>query len=76
LKEVENVASSFVGVEKVFAIQAGREVRVFVRPTDIDDLEAAKLAKSIASKIEEELSYPGQVKVNVIRETRSIAYAS
>lgn len=76
LKELENVAGSFAGVEKVFAIQAGREVRVFVRPTDIDDLEAAKLAKSIASKIEEELSYPGQVKVNVIRETRSIAYAS
>lgn len=76
LKELESVASSFKGVEKSFAIQAGREVRVFVRPTEIDDLEACKLAKSIASKIEEDLSYPGQVKVNVIRETRAIAYAS
>ena len=76
LRELENVANGFTGVEKSFAIQAGREVRVFVRPGEIDDLEAAKLAKSIAAKIEEELSYPGQVKVNVIRETRSIAFAS
>jgi ribonuclease Y len=76
LRELESVANNFEGVEKSFAIQAGREVRVFVRPTEIDDIEAAKLAKNIAAKIEEELSYPGQVKVNVIRETRSIAYAS
>ncbi len=76
LQELENLANNFKGVEKSFAIQAGREVRVFVRPGEIDDLEAAKLAKSIAAKIEEELSYPGQVKVNVIRETRNIAYAS
>lgn len=76
LQELENVANNFQGVEKSFAIQAGREVRVFVRPGEVDDLEAAKLAKSIAGKIEEELSYPGQVKVNVIRETRNIAYAS
>jgi ribonuclease Y len=76
LRELENVANGFKGVEKSFAIQAGREVRVFVRPGEIDDLEAAKLAKSIAAKIEDELAYPGQVKVNVIREVRSIAYAS
>ena len=76
LKELENVANNFPGVDKSFAIQAGREVRVFVRPGEIDDLEAAKLAKNIAAKIEDELAYPGQVKVNVIRETRSIAYAS
>lgn len=76
LRELENVANAFEGVEKSFAIQAGREVRVFVRPGEIDDLAAAKLAKGIAAKIEEDLSYPGQVKVNVIRETRSIAYAS
>jgi ribonuclease Y len=76
LKELENLANNFEGVEKSFAIQAGREIRVFVRPTELDDLQAAKLAKAVALKIEEELSYPGQVKVNVIRETRHIAYAS
>lgn len=76
LRELENVASGFPGVDKSFAIQAGREVRVFVRPGDIDDLEAAKLAKEIAKKIETELTYPGQVKVNVIRETRHQAFAS
>jgi ribonucrease Y len=76
LRELENVANSFSGVEKSFAIQAGREVRVFVRPSEIDDLQAAKLAKSIAAKVEDSLTYPGQVKVHVIRETRSIAYAS
>ena len=63
-------------MDKSFAIQAGREVRVFVRPNEIDDLEAAKLAKEIAVKIEAELKYPGQVKVNVIRETRHQAFAS
>lgn len=76
LRELETVANSFAGVEKSFAIQAGRELRIFVRPSEIDDLEAAKLAKQIAAKVEDELTYPGQVKVNVIRETRSIAYAS
>ena len=76
LRELENVANGFEGVDKSFAIQAGREVRVFVRPGDVDDLQAAKLAKAIAAKVEDSLTYPGQVKVNVIRETRSIAYAS
>ena len=76
LRELENVANNFPGVDKSFAIQAGREVRVFVRPNEIDDLEAAKLAKAIAAKVEEELTYPGQVKVNVIRETRHQAFAS
>ena len=76
LRDLENVANAFTGVERSFAIQAGREVRVFVRPGEIDDLEAAKMAKTIAAKIEEELTYPGQVKVNVIRETRSVAFAS
>src|SRR5690606_6289543 len=75
LRELENVANGFAGVDKSFAIQAGREVRVFVRPGEIDDLTAAKLAKEIAAKIEESLAYPGQVKVNVIRETRNVAYA-
>lgn len=76
LRELENVANAFPGVDKSFAIQAGREVRVFVRPNEIDDLEAAKLAKNIAAKVEAELAYPGQVKVNVIRETRHQAFAS
>jgi ribonuclease Y len=76
LRDLENVANAFTGVDKSFAIQAGREVRVFVRPNEIDDLEAAKLAKEIAAKIEAELAYPGQVKVNVIRETRHQAFAS
>lgn len=76
LQELENTANVFPGVDKSFAIQAGREVRVFVRPNEIDDLQAAKLAKEIAAKIEEELTYPGQVKVNVIRETRHQAFAA
>lgn len=76
LRDLEKTALNFGGVERAFAIQAGREVRVFVRPQDIDDLQAAKLAREIASKIESELTYPGQVKVNVIRETRHQAFAS
>ncbi|MFZ5982041.1 MAG: ribonuclease Y [Patescibacteria group bacterium] len=75
LEELESVAASFEGVEKVYAIQAGREIRVFVRPEDVDDLGAIKMAKGIAEKIEEELKYPGEIKVNVLRETRAIEYA-
>jgi len=75
LEELENIANSFPGVEKSFAIQAGREIRVLVIPEKISDLEAIKLAKNIAHKIEKELKYPGQIKVNVIRETRAIEYA-
>ncbi|MDP2684634.1 MAG: ribonuclease Y [bacterium] len=75
LNELEDVAKSFEGVEKTYAIQAGREVRVFVIPEQVDDLGAVKLAKSIAKKIEEELKYPGEIKVNVIRENRVIEYA-
>jgi ribonuclease Y len=75
LSELEDVAKSFEGVEKVYAIQAGREVRIFVTPDKIDDLQAIKLAKDIAKKIEEELRYPGEIKVNVIREKRIIEYA-
>ena len=67
---MENVANSFTGVDKSFAIQAGREVRVLVRPETIDDLTAMKLSRDIANKIEADLQYPGTVKVNVIRETR------
>jgi len=75
MEQLEQTASSFEGVEKSYAIQAGREVRVFVTPERIDDLAAYKLAKDVANKIEAELSYPGEVKVTVIRETRVIEYA-
>lgn len=75
MKELENVANSFSGIEKSYAISAGREVRVFVRPQAIDDLAAIKLARDIATKIESTMQYPGTIKVNVIRETRAIEFA-
>ncbi|MFA5134808.1 MAG: ribonuclease Y [Patescibacteria group bacterium] len=75
LDELESLAKSFDGIEKAYAIQAGREVRVFVAPDNVDDLQAVKLAKDIAGKIEQELKYPGEIKVNVIREKRIIEYA-
>lgn len=75
MKELENVANSFKGIEKSYAISAGREVRVFVRPGQIDDLNAIKLARDIATKIESTMQYPGTIKVNVIRETRAIEFA-
>ncbi|HAH04077.1 MAG: Ribonuclease Y [Parcubacteria group bacterium GW2011_GWA2_43_17] len=75
LDELEALANSFEGVEKTFAIQAGREVRVFVSPDEIDDWQATKLARDIADKIEAELKYPGEIKVNVIREKRITEYA-
>jgi len=75
LEDLERIAGSFEGVEKSYAIQAGRELRIFVTPMKIDDLGAIKLAKDISRKIEEEMKYPGEIKVNVIRETRAIEYA-
>ena len=75
MKDLENVANSFKGIEKSYAISAGREVRVFVRPAQIDDLSAIKLARDIATKIEASMQYPGTIKVNVIRETRAIEFA-
>ena len=75
LEELEAIATSFEGVEKAYAIQAGREIRVFVTPENIDDMKAYKLAKDIAKEIEKELKYPGEIKVTVIRETRVIEYA-
>ncbi len=75
LGELEKVASSFPGIEKTYAIQAGREVRVFVQPEEINDLQAHNLARDIAKKIEGELKYPGEIKVNVIREMRITEYA-
>ncbi|HSW99982.1 MAG TPA: ribonuclease Y [Patescibacteria group bacterium] len=75
MKELENVANGFPGIEKSYAISAGREVRVFVRPQSIDDLAAIKLARDIATKIESTMQYPGTIKVNVIRETRAVEFA-
>ena len=75
LAELESVATSFDGVEKAFAIQAGREVRIMVKPDAMDDLACTTLARDIVRKIEEDLIFPGQIKVNVIRESRSVEYA-
>jgi len=75
LEELEKAASGFPGIEKVYAIQAGREVRVFVKPNEIDDYSAFQLAKDIARKIEQELQYPGEIRVTLIRETRVVEYA-
>jgi ribonuclease Y len=75
LEDLQAIADSFIGVEKSFAVQAGREVRILVRPEEIDDLSATRLARDIVKKIEEQLTYPGQIKVTVIRETRAVEYA-
>jgi ribonucrease Y len=75
LEELQTIANSFEGVEKSFAVQAGREVRILVRPEEIDDLASMRLARDIVRKIEETLTYPGQIKVTVIRETRAVEYA-
>ena len=73
--DLENIANAFSGVEKSYAISAGREIRVFVTPDKIDDLGAQKLARDVAKRIEEELKYPGEIKVTVIRENRVTEYA-
>jgi ribonuclease Y len=75
LEKLESVANSFEGVEKSYAIQAGREVRILVKPETVDDSKILFLAKEIAKQIEKEMEYPGQIKVNVIRETRCVEYA-
>ena len=75
MKELENIATGFPGIDKAYAISAGREIRVIVQPEQIDDLTALKLSRDIANKIEATMTYPGVIKVNVIRETRAIEYA-
>ena len=75
LEKLEEIANEYEGVEKSFAIQAGREIRILVKPEEVDDAASVELARDIVKKIESELEYPGQIKVNVIRETRAIEYA-
>jgi len=75
LEDLEAIADSFPGVEKSFALQAGREIRIFVTPEEVSDMDAKKMARDIAARVEQELKYPGEIKVNVIRETKVIEYA-
>ena len=75
LEKLEEIADSFDGVDKSFAIQAGREVRIIVKPENVDDDKMVLMARDIAKRIEDEMDYPGQIKVNVVRETRAIEYA-
>ena len=75
MEKLEEISNSFKGVDKSYAIQAGREIRVIVKPEEVDDAQITFLAKDIAKRIETEMEYPGQIKVNVIRETRSTEVA-
>ena len=75
LQELENLATGFSGVEKAYALSAGREIRIFVKPNECDDITAKTLARDVATKIESDLRYPGEIKVTVIRENRVIEYA-
>ncbi|NLU44687.1 MAG: HD domain-containing protein, partial [Acholeplasmataceae bacterium] len=75
LTRLEEISESFEGVEKCYAVQAGREIRIMVKPDKIDDDEAVLLARNVAKKIEEEMEYPGQIKVIIVRETRAVDYA-
>jgi ribonuclease Y len=75
LQDLERIGTSFQGVTSCYAIQAGREIRVMVSSEDVSDVQAHVLAKDVAQKIEAEMTYPGQIKVNVIRETRAVEYA-
>ena len=75
LEKLEEIANSFKGVQKSYAVQAGREIRIIVKPEEVNDETTVLLANDIARRIENELEYPGQIKVNVIRETRSVDYA-
>ena len=76
LENLEKIAEGYEGVDKSFAIQAGREIRIMVSPEDVDDIEAYRLARDIKSQIEDELQYPGHIKVTVVREIRAVEYAT
>jgi len=75
VRALEEIANTYEGVKETYALQAGREVRIFVKPEDIDDLASIHLARDISKQIEETMQYPGQIKVTVIRETRAVEYA-
>jgi ribonuclease Y len=75
LERLEEICTTHPGVVKTFAMQAGREVRVMVQPDDVDDLQAQVIARDIAKQVEEELQYPGQIRITVVRETRAIEFA-
>ena len=75
LERLEEICTSHPGVEKTFAMQAGREVRVMVKPEEVDDLASQVLARDIAKQVEEELQYPGQIRITVVRELRAVEYA-
>ena len=75
VRALEEIANTYEGVKETYALQAGREVRIFVKPEDIDDLASIKLARDISKQIEETMQYPGQIRVTVIRETRAVDYA-
>ncbi|MGD9580133.1 MAG: ribonuclease Y, partial [Vampirovibrionia bacterium] len=75
LQKLEEIATSYEGIKRTFAVQAGREIRVMVQPTSFDDIGASKLARDIASRIEGELDYPGQIRVTVVREVRTTEIA-
>ena len=75
LERLEEICTAHPGVVKIFAMQAGREVRVMVEPDDVDDLQAQVIARDIAKQVEEELQYPGQIQITVVRETRAVEFA-
>ncbi len=75
LERLEEIAQSYDGVEKVFAMQAGREIRVMVKPEAIDDIQAQVIARDVAKQVEEELTYPGQIRITVVRESRATEFA-
>ncbi len=75
LQTLEKIADSFAGVEKSYAIQAGREVRIVVKPEQVDDLAAMRLARDVAQRVQDEMTYPGEIRVTVIRETRAMDVA-